>query len=303
MIIEPEKTAVISGASVAGPALAFWLHRYGFRPIVVERAGAVRGGGYPIDVRGVAVDVVERMGLLPRIRAARTRTRTISVVDGAGRPVVVSKAAAFAGLAAGHDVELPRGDLTAALYESTRDDVEYVFGDSITGVDEQPDGVEVTFAQGQPRRVDLVVGADGLHSAVRRLTFGAEEQFTRHLGYYVAGFSVPNYLGMRHEAIMHNDPGLFSGLNALGDGSDLLAMFAFASPRLRFDPYDVNRQHQLLQDAFAGSTWVETPRLLEHMRKADDFYFDTIDQVRMPSWTSGRVALVGDAGYAPSQHS
>lgn len=294
------KTVLISGASIAGPAMAFWLQRHGFHPVVVEQAGAVRGGGYPIDVRGIAVDVAERMGVLPELRAARIRTRGMTLVAANGRPVrTIAAGVGEDEGSAEHDVELPRGDLTSVLYAHTRDDVEYVFDNSITGIEQRADGVEVTFRRGEPRTVDLVVGADGMHSNVRGLTFGADERFHRPLGYYFAAFSAPNELGLDHEALVYNSPGKMVGLNAVRDDGRVLAIFAFASPPLEYDTHDVEQQWMLMEKTFAGVRW-EAPRLLRLMREADDFYFDSAGQILMPGWTDGRVALVGDAGYAPS---
>jgi 2-polyprenyl-6-methoxyphenol hydroxylase-like FAD-dependent oxidoreductase len=166
---------LVSGASIAGPTLAYWLHRHGFEVTVVEKAAAVRGGGYPIDVRGTALGVVEQMGLLPAARAAHVDSRQITFLGADGAPVAVVEPDAFVGGVEGRDVELPRGTLTDLLYGAVHDDVEFLFENSIARLDDDGNGVDVTFADGGQRRFDLVVGADGLHSRTRALVFGPEE--------------------------------------------------------------------------------------------------------------------------------
>ncbi|GAA1281799.1 FAD-dependent monooxygenase [Pseudonocardia aurantiaca] len=293
-------TVLISGASVAGPALAYWLHRHGFRAVVVERAGAVRGGGYPIDVRGVALDVADRMGMLPRLRGAHVGTRRVTFVNANGRVTGQIAPDGFTGSPEGRDLELPRGDLTRALYEATRDDVEYVFDDSITAIDEHQDGVHVTFRRGAPRTVDLVVGADGLHSNVRALAFGPERAYRHDLGFRFAAFTMDDGLGLDREALFHNIPGRLAGWYAV-HGQDLSTAFlAFADDgEADVDPHDLDQQRRRVTNAFSGAGW-EVPRILAALRTAEDLFSDSVSQIRMPRWTSGRVALVGDAAYAPS---
>ncbi|MGI5129623.1 FAD-dependent monooxygenase [Pseudonocardia sp. CA-107938] len=287
---------LISGASAAGPALALWLYRAGHEVTVVERSPAVRDGGYPIDLRGVAIDVVERMGLLDEVVAADIATRAATFVDDRGR--IVASLAADRRDAANRDVELPRGDLTAILYAATRNDVEYVFSDSIAGLQQDPSGVGVTFERSAPRTFDLVVGADGLHSIVRRLAFGPEERYRHDLGLNYAGFSVPNTFGLAQEAVIYNVPGRAAALYAVRGRSEVIALLAFAGPPSGAR-HDVAAQQALVTAAFTGLGW-HVPEVLGRMEGAADFYFDTVSQVRMPEWTRGRVALVGDAGYAPS---
>ncbi len=175
------KTILISGASVAGPALAFWLHHYGFQPTIVERAPAVRPGGYAIDFRGASLRVLERMGLVPAVQQKQTRIGAITIVDRNNRKI----ASMPDGFTSG-ELEILRGDLAAVFHEATRETTEYIFDDSIDAIEEQADGVDVLFQSGQRRRFDLVAGADGLHSRVRSLAFGAEANFVRYLGYYVS---------------------------------------------------------------------------------------------------------------------
>jgi 2-polyprenyl-6-methoxyphenol hydroxylase-like FAD-dependent oxidoreductase len=291
---------LVSGASIAGPAVAYWLQRYGFTVTVVEHAQALRGGGYPIDIRGTALDVVERMGVYPRLRAAHVDTRRLTFLDVDGAPIVSLEPQAVVGGAEGRDIEVRRGDLAAALYDATRDDVTYRFGDSIEALDEDADGVEVTFRSGLRRRFDLVIGADGLHSRTRALAFGPEEQFHRYLGYCFAGFTMPNPLGLSHEGVMWNVPGRAAALYAVGDHPQVHGFLNFALPEPPFAAFrDPAAQRELVAAVFADDGW-EVPDMVRAMRRADDLFFDVISQIRMPAWSRGRVALVGDAAYAPS---
>lgn len=289
---------LISGASVAGPALAYWLHRHGAEVTVVEQAAAVRDGGYPIDIRGTAVEVADRMGLLPALRAAHIGTRRITMTDRAGRTITSFDPAELSGDRDGADLEVPRGELTALLYAATRDDVEYLFGDSIATLTPHADRVEVTFAAAGPRTFDYVVGADGLHSHTRGLAFGPERDYHHYLGYCFAGFTAPNPGGLAHEAVLQNAPGRLAALYAVGEQPWVHALLAFTCPQppRRQRPEEV---HEQVARAFAGLAG-EVPRLVAALREADDLYFDTVSQIRMPAWVAGRVALVGDAAYAPS---
>ncbi|GII42411.1 FAD-dependent monooxygenase [Planotetraspora phitsanulokensis] len=289
---------LISGASVAGPALAFWLREHGFRPTVVERAPSLREGGYKIDIRGAALEVVERMGLLEEVRRHSTDMQIARFVDAKGKQMATMSAQLFGGRE-GDDVEIMRGDLGAILYEATKDDVEYIFGDSIAALEETPDGIHVTFENGPARTFDLVVGADGLHSNVRALTFGEESEFVHDLGHHISIFTVPNHLGLDRTEMMHPAPGRSAGMYSTRQSADAKAMFLFVSPAGPYDRKDVNAQKKLLAETFAAQGW-DVPRLLDSMWDAPDFYFDSISQVRMDRWSSGRVVLVGDAAYGPS---
>jgi len=297
---------LISGASVAGPALAYWLRRYGFRPTVVERAPAPRDGGQAIDLWGAARDAAERMGLLDDIRRAHTGARGLAFVDSAGTRVA-RMSADFLGHSGGAiaDIEILRGDLVRILHAATRADVEYIFDDAIAALTQDDDGVTVTFERGAPRRFDLVVGADGLHSAVRALAFGEESRFIRDLGAYTAIFTTATALDLEGWELMHNTPGKngvrgkTAALYPLRATTEAKAMFVFASPPLPYDRRDIERQKEIVAQAFTGEGW-EVPRMLAAMWEVPDFYFDRVSQVHMDRWASGRAVLVGDAGYSPS---
>ena len=295
----PKRTVLISGASVAGPALAFWLNRYGYTVTVVEKAGTVRSGGYPIDVRGTALEVIRRMGLLPHLRKVHIDLRRLTFLDGDGSEIVALHPHAVTGGVEGQDLEVRRGDLTDALYATVRDDVEFLFGDSIDTLDEHAHGVDITFRGGGRRTFDIVVGADGIHSDTRQRILGPEQQFHRYLGYCVAVFTMPNTFRLSDETVMWNSPGRAAALYAAGDG-DLHAFLNFARPEPPFEAFaDPEAQRKLLASVFADAGW-EVPAMLAAMHKADDVYFDGVSQIHLPHWSSGRVALVGDAAYAPS---
>ncbi|MEV6129537.1 FAD-dependent monooxygenase [Streptomyces violaceusniger] len=295
-----KRTVLISGASISGPALAYWLHRSGCAVTVVEKAGALRAGGYPIDIRGTATEVVRRMGILPRLRDAHIDSRRCTFLNADGSEVASLKPSAVAGGVEGQDLEVRRGDLAASLYGIVRDDVEFLFGDSIDTLDQSGQGVDVTFHSGQRRTFDLVVGADGMHSHTRESLFGPEEQFHRYLGYCFAIFTMPNTFGLSREVVMWNTPGRAAALYAVGDNDELHAFLNFHQPEPPFDALrSPDAQRDLVATVFAGAGW-EVPGMVKALREADDLFFDTAGQIRMPHWSSGRVALVGDAAYAPS---
>jgi 2-polyprenyl-6-methoxyphenol hydroxylase-like FAD-dependent oxidoreductase len=291
------KTVLISGASVAGPVLAFWLRRYGFTPTVVEQAPALREGGYKVDLRGVAMQVVERMGLGPAIKQHSTRMRGGAWVNAAGKQLA-TLGPDLIGLRAPGDDEVLRGDLARIMYDATKDGVEYLFGDSVTGVNQGHDGVKVSFARSAPRMFDLVVGADGLHSGTRAQVFGEDTQFVKPLGMHACVFSVPNHLDLDRWELIYPEPGkvvnLYSTRQSLAK-----AQFIFPTPDVLPDRRDVDGQQRLVASTFAGHGW-ETATLLAAMPHSPDFYFDSASQVHLDRWSAGRVALVGDAAHSPS---
>ncbi|MEU5163139.1 FAD-dependent monooxygenase [Streptomyces sp. NPDC020875] len=296
----PRRKVLISGAGITGPALAYWLTRYGHTVTVVEKAGAPRGGGYPVDVRGTALEVVRRMGLLPRLRDARIDSRRFTFLDGDGGIVAAVDPYALGGGAAGRDLEIRRGDLAEALYAAVRDEVEFRFDDTIDTLDQSGHGVDITFRRGGEHTFALVVGADGTHSRTRELVFGPEERFHRYLGYCFAGFTLPNTFGLSREIVMWNTPGRAAALYAVADDGDVHALLNFARPRPPFDAFrDPADWLDPVAEVFAGAGW-EVPRLIGAMGEAGDLFADVVAQIRLPRWSTGRVALVGDAAYAPS---
>ena len=291
---------LISGSSIAGPALAYWLRTYGFNPTVVERAPAPRPGGQAVDLRGAGRTVVERMGLMGGVREVRLDQRGIAYVDDAGRIRGRLSADAFGGEGIISEIEVLRGDLAQVFLDATTPETEYLFDETITGLVQDDDGVAVTFEKRPPRRFGLVIGADGLHSAVRGLAFGPESRFVHPIGCYTAWFTAPGGVDLDGWYLMHNAPG---GLNAsLRPGrlpGETKAGLSFRTGPITYDRRDAGQQQDMLARRFAGAGW-EVPWLLDAMRTAPDFFFDAMAQVRLDRWSAGRVALVGDAGYCAS---
>lgn len=294
---------LVSGASIAGLTTAYWLTRYGFDVTVVERASHLRPGGHALDVRGPALEVAERMGILSTIRDRSTKLTGIAVVDANGDELFRSTESTLTGgWLDSPDVEILRDDLCRVLHETVGDRVEYLFGDFITSVAQDESGVDVTFAAERPRRFELVIGADGVGSGVRRIAFGPDDQFLRAIGdLHVATFGMPNFLGLERWQVMYQPPDSVGALvMGLRKDAEARTYLGFNAPGgLDYDFRDIDAQKRLLADRAAGAGWV-IPQIVEHMMGARDFHFYSLSQVRMSGWARGRIVLTGDAGYAVS---
>lgn len=289
-----KQTVLISGASIAGPALAFWLSRYGYEVTVLENAPALRPGGHAVDFRGAAINVLSKMGLLDEVRKYETRTEKVCMVNKQNRSVAQLPDGFTSG-----ELEILRGDLAQVLYNATCNDAQYIFGDTITAMHDTMEGVTVSFKRGMPRRFDLVIGADGLHSNVRALAFGPEADFVRHMGYYISIFTVPNYLQQGMDGLYYGAPGHRVGLFGARKGTEAKASFFFHSPALTYDRHNIYQQQAILRESFKDAEW-QVPALLKLMDEAPDFYFDALAQVKMERWSTGRICLLGDAAWCGS---
>ncbi|WP_370413351.1 FAD-dependent monooxygenase [Streptomyces fradiae] len=298
-------SVLISGASIGGPTLAYWLNRYGFRVTVVERFNGLRPGGQAIDVRGPALEVAERMGVLEEIRRRSTDLRGMSTVDADGNELSrTTEHTMSGGQIDSPDVEILRDDLARILYDAGGSGIEYLFGDSIATLDQDEDEVRVVFDSGTSRAFDLVVGADGVHSHTRGLVFGPEENYLRHLGGYLGVWTVPNHLGLDRWEVIYQMPGRDvwgAMVMSVRDNSEARAFIGIESdePPATFLPRDTDAQKRLVARAYEGAGW-ELPRLLKEMWNAPDFHLDALAQIHMDAWSHGRVTLLGDAGYCAS---
>jgi 2-polyprenyl-6-methoxyphenol hydroxylase-like FAD-dependent oxidoreductase len=289
---------LISGAGIAGPTLAFWLTKYGFAPTLIENAPALRTGGYVIDFWGLGYDIAEKMGLLPDIARIGYHVHELRIVDDRGRRLSGFGVQVFRELTNGRYITLGRSDLSKLIYDRISGSCEIIFGDSIAGLHAVDGGVHVEFEHGGARRFDLVIGADGLHSRVRKLVFGPQDRYEKDLGYRVAAFETAGYRP-RDELvyIIHGAPGRQVGRFALHNDRTLF-LFIFGGGG-EPEAHRVAAQKAILRKTFAGDAW-EVPRILTALDSCNDLYFDRVSQIRMDAWSQGRVALVGDAGFCVS---
>ncbi|MEO8883408.1 MAG: FAD-dependent monooxygenase [Devosia sp.] len=288
------QSVLISGASVAGPALAFWLSRFGYAVTIVEKAPKLREGGYAVDFRGTSMEALRRMGLLEAVKAKATNMGDMYYVDARDRAVATMPAAAFSG-----ELEIMRGDLARIFYDATHQDTRYIFGDSIDAVDDGPDGIDVTFESGRCERFDLVIGADGQHSNTRAKVFGPECEFVKKLGLHVSIFSVPNRLNLDYSGRLYSEPGTIAGMYSARNNTEARALMFFNGIADDYDYRDIAWQKRAVKERYAGQGWA-VPQMLADMDSAPDFYFDSVCQIKLDQWSKGRVALLGDAAYCAS---
>jgi 2-polyprenyl-6-methoxyphenol hydroxylase-like FAD-dependent oxidoreductase len=292
------KSVLISGIGIAGPTLAFWLERSGFQPTLIERAPRLRDGGYVIDFWGLGYDIAERMGLAEEIQHIGYHVRELRIVDDRGDRVAGLGTEVFRELTGGRYVTLARSDLSRLLFGKIEATAEAIFDDEIAGLHEMPDGVQVQFKHSGQRRFDLVIGADGLHSTVRRLAFGQRHQFEKQLGYVVAAFEVRGYRPRDEDVyLMYGQPGRMAGRFTLANDRTLF-LFVFANES---DPLPATSELQkaMLRERYGDGKW-ECQHILEELHRTDELYFDRVSQITMARWSAGRVALIGDAAFCVS---
>lgn len=290
----------INGTGIAGPTLAYWQRKSGHQVLLIEESPQLRSGGYAIDFWGVGYDIVEKMGLLPRIGELGYQLKEVRYVDRQGRKYGGFSVDVFRRMTNSRFIELARSDLAATIYNALDRKVETIFGDSIAKIKDEGYCVQVSFDHVAPREVDLVIGADGLHSRVRRLVFGPEAGFDVSLGYHVAAFEIEGYRP-RDElvAISHAVPGRQILRLSLRDDITLF-LFVFRDEYLATEsPSSEQECKSVLTNVFSDVGW-ECPQILSAMEDISGVYFDRVSQIRMDRWIKGRTALIGDAAACVS---
>jgi len=290
----------INGMGVAGPTLAYWLHRFGHQPVLIEKAPALRTGGCLVDFWGAGYDVAGKMGLIPELRKRAYEFEQLRFVNPAGKTSSRLDVDAFRQLAGGRYFSIERSEISGATYSLIDGDVETLFNDSIAAIEQSDDGLRVAFDCAPPRDFDLVAGADGLHSRVRDVAFGPIDQYETDLGLRIAAFEVDRY-SERDEtsAISYSEPGRQISRISKRSGKTLI-LLAWRVDSVSGELPRTNQQRcDAIRESFAGAGW-EWPQVESTLAEVDDIYFDRVSQIQMPNWTNGRVALVGDAAACVS---
>ncbi|MDI3329571.1 MAG: FAD-dependent oxidoreductase [Micrococcus sp.] len=291
------RSAVICGAGIAGLSLAHELVRHGWEVTLAERAPGPREQGYMMDFFGLGYLAAERMGLLERLGELSYEVDALAYVDERGRTRASVRYSSLARALDGRLLSIMRPDLERALREAVGDAAEFRYGDTVAAFTEHGEGVRVVFADGSVHDADLLVGADGIHSQVRRHLWGAEEQFLRYLGLHTAAYTFTDpamHAALAGRFIMTDTVGRTLGLYGLrADRVAVFAAHARADPSLPADP------RAALLDGYAGLGRVVS-RALDLCPPAEEVYYDQVSQVELPCWHRGHVALLGDACQAVS---
>lgn len=288
---------LVIGAGIAGPVLCYWLNKYGFSPTLVEKHPNISKGGQGLDVRGVAIDVAQKMGIYEEICKHRTKVERGQYVGIDGN-LIREEHAETVGFRYGDEVEIYRGNLIEILIKNIPS-VPCLFGKYVEKIQQNDDDITVSFNDGKIEKYDLVIGNDGIHSSLRHMIFDKEDFTINNLGIDFCTFSIPNFLKLnRTKIICENKQKLVSILSD-EDIKTAVAAFMFRSFKKLKDISNQNEQKNFVRNAFHDFGW-EMEKILDLMSQSDDFYFDSANQVKMNSWTKGRVALVGDAAYCPS---
>lgn len=292
------KRILVSGASFAGLSTAYWMNKMGYHVTVVEVSNGLKLGGTPVNIRGNTIDIVKRMGLFEQIRSHTLRMELMEFKNAADITEGFMQLQKEGDPFPEDEFEIERDLLLQMQFDAVRNDVAFIFNDSITAIDETKDDLQVTFKSGMTGSFDLLFGCDGIHSTVRKIWFGKEAEYLHFLGQYFSITIVNKLLIKENTVQMYNVPDKAIMLNAYNNKTDIIFGFRMDT-EIPYDYRNEEQQRQIIREQFEGLSWRAT-ELLEEVNNSGNFYFDKLCQIKMPSWTKGRVALVGDAAYCAS---
>lgn len=292
------KKVLVSGASMAGLSTAWWMNKLGYKVTVVEIANQPRIAGGAVDIKGLAVDAARRMGIYDQLKSNRLNVELIEFKNAEDRTEGSISLTSDDAELPDDDIEIERDKFVRILLDDLENDVEFIFNNSITALNETDKDIQVTFGNGTQQPYDLVFGCDGIHSGVRKIWFGDETEYTHYLGAYFSITIVNKSLIKQKTMQMYGVPDKAVMLNAYNNKTDII--FCFNSDQeIPYDYRNGDQQRSIIMEHFKDLSW-RTAELLEEVLHSNNFYFDKFCQIKMPSWTKGRVALVGDAAYCAS---
>lgn len=287
------KKILITGASIAGPTLAYWLNHYGFQVVLAERATELRLGGQNLDVKGPAQEISRKMGIEEVIRARNTTEAGLRFVDGDNN--TLAEFPKESALSMTQELEILRGDLVQILYDQTKDNVEYRFNEQIAGLRQTAEGLEVDFLSGRSENFDLLIAAEGIGSSTRKLLFGDGPSFN-YLGLYTAYLTVARTSTDSDWARWNNAKGGIVYMIRPDNHGSARASITFTAEENQYKGLSLEAQKSALIDRISGSGW-ESDRLIQEIHHSSDLYFERVSQVKAPEWSKGRCAIIGDAAY------
>jgi 2-polyprenyl-6-methoxyphenol hydroxylase-like FAD-dependent oxidoreductase len=293
-----KQTVLVSGASIAGLATAHWMNMIGYKVTIVEIAIEPRTAGGAVNIEGAAADAARSMGIFEELKLNRLNVETIEFKNEKDVTVGSLSLSDEAQDLPDDDIEIERDKYVHILLEKLKGEVAFKFNNSITAMNETGEDILVTFKNGTREAFDLVFGCDGAHSGVRKIWFGNESEYTHFLeGYF--SITIVNGLLIKQKTVqLYNVPNKGIMLNAYKNKTDII--FSFNSKEeIPYNYRDEQHQRNIILEQFQGLGW-RAAELLEELQNSKSFYFDKFCQIKMPSWTKGRVALVGDAAYCPS---
>ncbi|GAB3801061.1 FAD-dependent monooxygenase [Spirosoma humi] len=293
-----EKKVLVSGASIAGLSTAYWMNRLGYKVTVIEMANEPRTNGAAVDLRGDTIAIVKRMGIFDQLKSHRLYVEKIEFKNADDRTEGSILLTNEGDELPDNEIEIERDKFVGVLYTQLKNDVDFIFNNSITDLNETNDDINVTFKDGSQHAFHLVFGCDGIHSGVRKIWFGHETEYNHFLEAYFS-LTIVNKLLIKEKTMqLYNVPGKAIMLNAYNNKTDVIFCF-HTEKEIPYDYRDTEQQRKIILAQFAGQGW-RTAELLDEVQQSGKFYFDKFCQIKMPLWTKGRVALVGDAAYCAS---